>query len=94
MSEMTDAEVVAHLRAYVDSEFMHHTFSWPTDACGYKQHIRFVRHRNDHWDRDTDADWRKFVLDYADALERGDVPPYQERPIGLSGGTTRRFGCE
>ena len=24
-------------------------FSWPTDACGYDQSVRFVKHRNLHW---------------------------------------------
>jgi len=57
--------VIAHLRAYGETE--HPLFSWPTDACGYDQHIRFVRHLNAHYNEITDL--KAFVRDYADALE-------------------------
>lgn len=41
-------------------------FSWPTDCCGYAQHIRFVEHRNANW---QGGDWKAFVTSYADELE-------------------------
>lgn len=68
MRDMTNAETAAHLREYVKSA--HDIFSWPTDACGYDQHIRFVRHRNANWRGDsTNAAWIAFVLAYAETLE-------------------------
>lgn len=69
MKEMTNEETATHLRKYVEGQ--HGTFSWPTDACGYDQHIKFVKHRNAHIDEISnmdDAKWKKFVLDYADSL--------------------------
>jgi hypothetical protein len=67
---MTNAETATHLRQYVMKS--HSVFSWPTDACGYTQHIRFVRHRNANWDG---FDFNAFVLKYADALECGNYGP-------------------
>ena len=69
--EMTDAETAAHIREYAQG--YHGTFSWPTDGCGYKQHIRFVKHRNENWHGSgDDAEWRAFLYDYADILDGGD----------------------
>lgn len=67
--EMTDAEVAAHLRRYVTGS--HGAFSWPTDGCGYKQHIRFVIHRNKNWHGNDAEGFRAFVLDYAAQLDAG-----------------------
>ena len=40
-------------------------FSWPTDACGYDQHIKFAEHRNANW---KGGDFNQFVIDYANSL--------------------------
>lgn len=69
MKDMTNEETANHLRDYVKSR--HGTFSWPTDACGYDQHIAFVKHRNENYERIgkmTGEEWNQFVLDYADSL--------------------------
>jgi len=66
---MNDKETAEHLRKYVAEE--HGKFSWPTDACGYDQHIKFVHHRNANYDRIqkmTKEEWEQFVLDYANSL--------------------------
>ena len=66
---MTNEETKVHLREYVKGT--HGTFSWPTDACGYDQHIKFVDHRNAHLEETkkmTSEQWKQFVLDYADSL--------------------------
>jgi hypothetical protein len=63
---MTDKETVAHLRKWTPGG----PFGWPTDACGYDQHIRFVKHRNANWKGGSPEEFLKFVRDYADALER------------------------
>ena len=68
MEEMTDAETVAHLRAWRQRG----PFSWPTDGCGYRQHLRFVRFRNERQRQGLKVD----ALEYADKLERGEIPPY------------------
>lgn len=78
MKCMTDVEVIAHLRKWVKHE--HGLFEWPTDACGYEQHLRFVDHRNTYLDDWPSRDFKAFVLDYADKLERGEIPVFQERP--------------
>lgn len=64
---MNNKETAEHLRRYIQSS--HGTFSWPTDACGYDQHIAFVRHRNKHWLGGTEEEWNDFVLAYANSLE-------------------------
>ena len=66
MKEMTDREVIKHLRNYVKSN--HGLFSWPTDACGYDQHIKFVKYRNKYFK--GDIDFNEFILGYVDKLEK------------------------
>ena len=69
MKSMTDEETACHLRQWI--QHAQDRFAWPTDACGYDQHIRFVAWRNKHW-YDAHAHgctFEKFVLDYADMLE-------------------------
>ena len=66
---MNNKETAEHLRKYVEEK--HGTFSWPTDACGYDQHIAFVHHRNANYDliqKMTEAEWKQFILDYAETL--------------------------
>ena len=65
---MTNKETAAHIRAY-EAEAVHSLFSWDTDGCGDKQHIRFVQHRNNHWKGGGVHEWKKFALDYADLIE-------------------------
>lgn len=67
---MTNAETVAHLRKWANGEVQHSHWGWPTDACGYDQHIRFVKHRNANW---QGGDFNQFVRDYADSLAKSDV---------------------
>ena len=52
---MNNKETKAHLQNYVTRNTG--TFSWPTDACGYDQHIKFVKHRNENWKEGTDSDF-------------------------------------
>jgi len=61
---MTDKEAADHIRKKIEMPEM--PFAWPTDGCGYEQHIKFVRHRNANW---RGGDWKQFVLDYAAKLE-------------------------
>ena len=63
---MSDKETAAHLRRWCLTT--HHAFVWPTDGCGYEQHIRFVEHRNTSWQ--TGDNFTGFVLAYADSLDR------------------------
>ena len=83
MSDMTDKQVVSHLREWVKHSYG--PFAWPTDACGYEQHIRFVRFRNARINGDSPEnlktttggfDLSAIVLEYADKLERGEILPY------------------
>ncbi len=85
MKGMTDQQVVEHLRQWVKNP-PGSCFAWPTDACGYEQHIRFVHYRNKSLREDTPEnlkrgngvnDYTTFVLGYADKLERGEIPPYK-----------------
>ena len=64
---MSNAETAVHIRRWCEGS--HGPFSWPTDACGYDQHVRFVRHRNNRWGGGTADDFRVFVLAYADSIE-------------------------
>ena len=63
MKGMTDKETADHLREWVNKN--NGIFAWPTDACGYDQHMKFVKHRNQNW---NGGDFNQFVLDYADSL--------------------------
>lgn len=65
--EMTDTETVAHLRRWL-TEGRRSIWGWPTDPCGYSQHIRFVHWRNDYWDT-YEGTFDDFVQEYADKLE-------------------------
>ncbi len=65
--DMTDSETAAHIREWCKTNESP-SFAWPTDACGYAQHIRFVDHRNQNWHGGSPDQWRAFVLAYADSL--------------------------
>ena len=62
---MNNKETAPYLRKWVKTAHGH--FAWPTDGCGYDQHIKFVCHRNENWDETIS--WEQFVLDYADSLD-------------------------
>ena len=64
---MTNVETAAHLRRYVTK--VHGVWSWPTDGCGYDQHVQFVAHRNRHWHGGTIEAMQQFILEYAESLE-------------------------
>lgn len=64
---MNDKETAAHLRKWANENRVL-PFGWPTDACGYEQHIRFVQHRNENW-KGEQKDFPAFVLAYADYLD-------------------------
>ena len=70
LPDATDAETAAHLREWADHS--HGPFHWPTDGCGYTQHVRFVQHRNACWQR-FHGSFREFVLAYADSLDAADA---------------------
>ena len=63
---LTDQETSEHLLAWCKDPYLT-PFSWPTDLCGYDQHVRFVKHRNKNW---SGGDWIEFVRQYAIALTK------------------------
>jgi len=65
---MTDKETADYLREYIKSGKRGGPFGWPTDPCGYDQHIKFVEYRNKEW-ADCGLTWDKFVLNWADRLD-------------------------
>ena len=65
MKNMTNEETQKYLLEWIKKR--HGTFAWPTDGCGYEQHIKFVNHRNKNW-RWEDKDFNQFVKDYANSL--------------------------
>jgi hypothetical protein len=67
IKNMTDKETAVHLREYVKK--IHGDFSWPTDACGYNQHMRFVTHRNNNWKNGSREEFNQFILEYANSLD-------------------------
>ena len=67
---MTDEDTSKHLHNWVATQ-PHGIFSWPTDACGYEQHIKFVHHRNAMWSTGKfNGTFDQFVLAYADMLDK------------------------
>jgi len=63
---MTNEETAEKIRAWCRKGRGH--FSWPTDGCGYKQHIRFVRYKAKHWKGGTPKEFQKFAEAYANQL--------------------------
>jgi hypothetical protein len=68
--EMSDAETAATIREWCSKS--RSPWAWPTDPCGYEQHIKFVQHRNANLK--TGEDFNAFALAYADTLD----PPRNE----------------
>ena len=66
---MTNEETAEKIRAWCRKGRGH--FSWPTDGCGYKQHIRFVRYKAKHWNLwlDLGGDANGFVYNWRDIYE-------------------------
>ena len=66
---MTNIETAAEIRRWVLRP--RGLWGWPTDACGYEQHVRFVEFRNAHWtpERQQAQRFEDFCLEYADILE-------------------------
>ena len=64
---MNNIETANHIRTKINKPMG--TFAWVTDGCGYDQHIKFVQHRNENW-AGKPEEWTRFVLDYADGLEK------------------------
>lgn len=64
---MTNQETKEHLLKWCEKpNFI--LFSWPTDSCGYDQHIKFVRHRNSNWKGGSTQEFIAFVKKYALSL--------------------------
>jgi len=78
MKDMTNKETAAEIRRVV-ALGTRPLFSWPTDNCGYDQHIRFVLWRNKYWNENYQGDsFAQFCLEYADMLEKEDYEAYME----------------
>ena len=67
---MNNKETAEHLRYWLTKT--HGKFAWPTDGCGYEQHIKFVKHRNKHWiaGQTKFKTFKDFVFDYCEWLEK------------------------
>lgn len=65
---MNDKETADYLRKWCDEPATRLAFGWPTDACGYDQHMRFVEHRNRNWKDGDRPAFIAFVRAYADSL--------------------------
>lgn len=68
--EVNDKDTANMIITWCNS--VHGPFSWPTDGCGYTQHIKFVKHRNANYNGTTEAEFKQFALDYANTLLRGE----------------------
>ena len=70
----TDQETIDWLRGWPEESKHHSHFAWPTDACGYEQHCRFIRWHNQYgfnYDNLNDE-----VLIYANKLAQGEIPEF------------------
>ncbi len=68
--EMSNEETAAWMNKWCEDYLSgkRGLFSWPTDGCGYNQHIRFVQYRNDNWQGGTREQFVEFVRKYADSI--------------------------
>lgn len=64
--ELTDEQTREHILRWLAEPSG--LWSWPTDGCGYNQHMRFVRHRNEKWVGGVPQQWIDFVTEYAESL--------------------------
>jgi len=69
MKEMTNKETKDYLLRWCEKPEFHMPFAWPTDGCGYEQHIKFVSHRNKNWQGGSPQDFLQFVKTYALSLK-------------------------
>jgi len=67
MKEMTDQETREYLLKWCEKPNIV-LFEWPTDGCGYEQHIKFVTHRNKNWKGGSPKEFFAFVKEYAISL--------------------------
>jgi hypothetical protein len=67
MKEMTNLETREHLFKWCEKPNIK-LFEWPTDGCGYEQHIKFVTHRNKNWNGGSPTEFFVFVKEYAISL--------------------------
>ncbi len=68
MKEMTNRETREHLLRWCDKPNLM-PFAWPTDGCGYEQHIKFATHRNRNWNGKSTNEFIEFVRQYALSLK-------------------------
>lgn len=66
---MTNKEATIKIREWLSKPQSKNHFSWPTDACSYEQHIKFVTHRNLFWNGGSTEEFMKFVKGYTNQLE-------------------------
>lgn len=64
MREITNKETKKYLLEWIKKKDKG-IWEWPTDGCGYEQHIKFVEYRNKNW---IGGDFDRFVIDYANSL--------------------------
>jgi hypothetical protein len=67
MKEMTNLETKEYLLKWCENPNVM-LFAWPTDGCGYEQHIKFVTHRNNNWKGGSPTEFFAFVKEYAISL--------------------------
>ncbi len=67
---MNNIETAEHILKWCETPYKHGIFAWPTDACGYDQHIKFVNHRNSNWEGGSFEEWVEFVRAYARSLSK------------------------
>ncbi len=67
IKNMTNSETREYLLKWCGKPYPA-TFAWPTDRCGYDQHIKFVSYRNKNWKGGSIEEFNQFVRDYAMSL--------------------------
>ncbi len=65
---MTNQETAQHFREYAQSS-LNARWSWPTEGCGYRQHMKFMEYRNRNWQGGSKEELKQFLFGYADYLE-------------------------
>lgn len=77
--EKTNKETAAHIREFMQTRYKRRVWAWPTDGCGYDQHIKFVTALN-KWrtldpDKDTET-YEQMVERYCILLEQDKEKEY------------------
>ena len=83
--EKTNKETAAHIRKFMQTRYKRGLWAWPTDGCGYDQHIKFVTALN-KWSSNTEdtETYEQMVERYCILLEQDKEKEYADNAEAIT----------